>query len=351
MSIRKRVSADGSRRYQVRYPGARTETFDRHEDAVTYELDCKRRARLGILYEAPPETFGVFLDGFVERKQALGRRPKTIQSLRESRKRLKELEPMLIPQLRRVDVEDLLKTIAGGTPRTAQLCHDLIMEALREAVQRGQRVDAGIFEIKRNVYERREGRLVTVEQMRLIGTFMPQTCRRLVLVAGILGMRQGELLDLLDSDLNLDDHALFIPKGKTKAARRRVELGDEIVTVLREQLLARPKKSRHVFASPTGIRWDGSNFMEDVYRPAVKKAGLEGLTFHDLRHTAISTMAIAGWRPEHIARQIGHSDGGVLIFKRYRHLFPEEMRLQTAALDELLKPKKKPAPAEEAGGA
>lgn len=346
MSIRRRVAADGKPRYQVRFPGARTETFERRREAEAYETQCKSRARLGTLYEAPPEVFGPFLDGYISRREALGRRPSYVQSLRESRGRLEALDGLRIDQMRRLDVEDQLEAIAAGTgpdkpgrPRRAQMCHELIMQALREARARGQRVDPGVFDIPKNRYERRDGRAVTVQQLWDVANWMPEGVRRIVPVAGALGMRQGELFDLLDNDLDLDAGSLFVRRGKTQAARRRVEFDAETVRMLREQLLARPKASSYVFPSPGGGRWQRNNFMHQVYRPAVKKAGLEGLTFHDLRHTAISLMAQAGWRPEHIAAQVGHSDGGALIFRRYRHLFPDELRRQAAALDQLLKPK------------
>jgi hypothetical protein len=48
--------------------------------------------------------------------------------------------------------------------------------------------------------------------------------------------------------------------------------------------------------------------------------------FHWLRHTAISLMARAGMKAELIAERVDHNDGGALIYGRYRHLFPSEVR-------------------------
>jgi integrase len=55
--------------------------------------------------------------------------------------------------------------------------------------------------------------------------------------------------------------------------------------------------------------------------------------FHWLRHTAISLMARAGMKPELIAERVGHRDGGGLIYRRYRHLFPSEIRAAVGLLD------------------
>src|SRR5712691_5303041 len=51
----------------------------------------------------------------------------------------------------------------------------------------------------------------------------------------------------------------------------------------------------------------------------------DDLHVHDLRHTAISLMCRAGYRPEWVAERVGHNDGGALILRNYRHLYPTEM--------------------------
>jgi integrase len=70
-----------------------------------------------------------------------------------------------------------------------------------------------------------------------------------------------------------------------------------------------------------------------MFRPAVKRANLDVLTFHDLRHGFVSMMAQAGVHPIVIARLVGHADGGALLVRRYRHLFPDETRQAMAAFD------------------
>jgi hypothetical protein len=54
-----------------------------------------------------------------------------------------------------------------------------------------------------------------------------------------------------------------------------------------------------------------------------------------LRHTAISLMCVAGYRLEWVAERVGHSDGGALVLKRYRHLYPSESYAAAPALDAL----------------
>ena len=67
-----------------------------------------------------------------------------------------------------------------------------------------------------------------------------------------------------------------------------------------------------------------------------------GFTFHLLRHTAGSLMASFGMDPASAAERLGHTDGGALFLRTYRHLYEGEKRAQAerfgaqvqAALDE-----------------
>ena len=72
--------------------------------------------------------------------------------------------------------------------------------------------------------------------------------------------------------------------------------------------------------------------MTRVFRPAVKRTALGGLTFHDLRHTCASLMIKAGANPLEIAAQFGHSDAR-LILQRYGHLYPGASERAVQALD------------------
>ena len=114
---------------------------------------------------------------------------------------------------------------------------------------------------------------------------------------------------------------------------------------LREQMLVQPAGTRLVFPTVKGGVYSKSGF-RSVWLPALLATGFahadeKGATvadyrFHWLRHTAISLMARAGMKPELIADRVGHKDGGALIYRRYRHLFPSEIRAAVGLLDELL---------------
>jgi integrase len=55
-----------------------------------------------------------------------------------------------------------------------------------------------------------------------------------------------------------------------------------------------------------GTRWTGDGFSAS-FRKTCEAAGIEGLTFHDLRGTAVTRLAIAGCTDPEIATITGHS--------------------------------------------
>src|SRR5262245_13672 len=57
----------------------------------------------------------------------------------------------------------------------------------------------------------------------------------------------------------------------------------------------------------------GENAFRKAWALATKKAGIEGLTFHDLRGTAVTRLSEADCTPQEIATITGHSLGEVQV--------------------------------------
>lgn len=350
MAIRKR----GPGRWQVRVRPFPEVTVPTKTAAETVELDLKLRKKLGHLYQEKPVTLGAELDGHVERKIAMGGkrgplRPKSIDDLEQSKKAWDPLRNVLIPNLRRKQVEDRAAARARVAPVSAAHELQLIKTALREAASRGQMVDAGIFEIPAVRHESVEGVALEYEQLLGLASTMPERIKRVVPFCGTVGLRFTEAMTLTDKQVDLDGGQILIPRDLNKSRKlKAIELARFEVQLVREQLLARPAGTRLVFPNMKGGVYSKSGF-RSIWLPALLSAELaheaieDGKTrtvadfkFHWLRHTAISLMARAGIKPELIADRVGHSDGGALIYKTYRHLFPSEVRAAVGLLDELV---------------
>jgi integrase len=124
-----------------------------------------------------------------------------------------------------------------------------------------------------------------------------------LLLALWTGQRQGDLLRLAWSAY--DGTHIRLRQGKTGA---RVEI--PVGAPLKLALDATSKRSTIILTNSDGKPWTSDGFRAS-WGKACKAAGVVGVTFHDLRGTAVTRLAIAGCTEAEIATITGHSLRGV----------------------------------------
>jgi integrase len=342
-SIRKYKTAKAESRWEVRWRDAlgrdRCKTFKLRADARTFSIDVERRQQLGPLYDARAEYFGDFLEGWLERYERRvrpSRYDRGVQALRHAR----PLMALYVEQIAARDVDDLIAGIAKKAPRQAQIGLALLKQVFRNARERGQKVDEAILRLPAPRVDEREPRFLSWAEVEELASLCSEA--RLIVFAALSGLRQGEVFALRDVNIEAGNGSVLVEKGsykgqatrtKTRNGRRRVHLAHVARQALREQLLARnPSRAGLVFPSPAGAIWRKDNFMSRVFRPAARRAHLDGLTFHDLRHTCAWLMIAAGANPLEVGAQLGHKDAR-LVLQRYGHLYPGASERAVQALD------------------
>jgi len=110
---------------------------------------------------------------------------------------------------------------------------------------------------------------------------------------------------------------------------------DVIVPDLRVHLseYAQPEADGLVFTSPGGVQLRQSNFRRRVWAPALAEVGLQGVRFHDLRHTGNTLTAGAGANLRELTERMGHSSAQAAMV--YLHATGERQRQIADALGEL----------------
>jgi integrase len=331
MSIRQR----GLRSYQVRVGNLPARTVPTRADAERLELELRRRLALGELYEEKARTLHQEIDSFLARVR-VGKAPgdRTVEFYERSARIWEQFGSRTVASLRRVEVEDFVTGRAAKHPRSAKNELELFKRVLRSAKDRGQRVDPALLAIPPIKHRPRRGRALTVPELYEFASWFPEHVRRLVLVAGQVGARQNVWFHLTEDLLDLRNSTLTVPAELSKNRREhRVFLTAIEAQLLREQLLVRAPQTPLVFPTATARQWTRSGFRERIWIPAVRAAvannpRFEGLTFHLLRHTAGSLMASLAMDPASAAERMGHTDGGALFLRLYRHLYEGEKRRQ-----------------------
>lgn len=182
-------------------------------------------------------------------------------------------------------------------------------------------------------------RFLNPEESQRLVNVCPPDFRRLVQGALFTGARFGELVRLQVRDFNAENGTLFIAESKSGKSRHVVLTGEG--QTFFEEAIANLSGERAMFhreafpdmrrvdpetgepvpkVSRAWRRGDQNRFMA----AACIAAGLESLSFHELRHTYASSLMNAGVPLAFIAKQLGHANT-VMTEKHYGHLAPSAM--------------------------
>lgn len=160
--------------------------------------------------------------------------------------------------------------------------------------------------------------LQEAECVRLVNA-CPPALRRIVQGALLTGCRYGELTALLVADVNFDADTIAVRTSKS-GKPRHVALTAEGRRLF-EQLTAGKPGAALVFTREDGAAWAKSH----QHRPLKAACALAGvapaISFHVLRHTYGSTLAMRGVPLAVIAKQLGHADTR-MTERHYAHLAP-----------------------------
>lgn len=137
------------------------------------------------------------------------------------------------------------------------------------------------------------------------------------------GMRLSEMLGMKYGDIDKQARTVILHDTKN-GERRVVPLTTKAMHTIQE--LPRSIKSDRVFY----VWGQRSDAVKGSWNRALKRAGIEDLHFHDLRHEAISRLFELGLNPFEVAAVSGHKS--MQMLKRYTHLRPADLLLKMEGL-------------------
>ena len=326
-SLRQRPGPGGRRVWQVRikrkgYPEA-ARTFDLKTEAEAWARQIESEMDRGVFVsraEAENTTLREALDRY-RQEVTPAKKGAGIERFRLDRWARHPLSASSLAAIRGKDVADYVRqrTTEGAAAATIHKELNLLshlfntartawgMESLTNPVDlvKGQRPKAP---------PGRDRRLVDDELPRLLaaahvygGDIGP-----LSTLAIETAMRRGEIAAMRWDHLDRRARVLLIPETKT-GTPRRVPLSTAALGVL-------DGLPRRIDGRVWGMRPDS---ISQAFERVCKAAGIEGLTFHDLRHEATSRLFEKGLNPMQVAAITGHKT--LQMLKRYTHLRAEDL--------------------------
>ncbi len=311
---------------------------------------------LAKLATATPEASAVgssktvkdLLDRWIDHLEARGRTPKTIDGYRSIARA--RLEPALgtvkLRQLTAYQLDDLYVSLldAGLSPVYVRHCHATLAAALRQAVKWDW--------IDRSPADRATPPGATPPEVgppdaqdisRLI-TSVEETdpdMASMLFVAATTGCRRGELCGLRWSDLDVGHSTLTVRRSISDTSRgvevkdpkthrsRRISLDPATIAVLATHRARTEQRAMDVGSelSPEAYIWSQEgdstvpwkpNRVTDAFRTHRKRAELDHVNFHHLRHFSATTLAGAGVDVRTIAGRLGHANPAITL-RTYAH--------------------------------
>jgi integrase len=258
---------------------------------------------------------------------------------------------------------------AGLGPRSVNHILTMLRSALAQALRDGQ--------IPRNVAEsvdavrapRPKPRAFTREQARAFLDAVRGSRLEAAFTAAVaIGLRQGEILGLKWSELDLEAGSLTVRAALQRVNKKLIQVEPKSESSFRTinlpavcvSAFAQHKRDQdgwkwwagsawretgYVFTTRVGTPMDPRDLLREYYaitRPKPKdpstpppKLGFPAIRFHDLRHSTATLLLAQGVSPKYIAELLGHSNVSFTL-QTYAHVLPEVQQQVAAKMDETL---------------
>ena len=302
----------------------KTATFDRKVDAVRY-LIAIESAKLSGSYVDPARSqvpTGHWAQRWLESQGHL--QPST--RARYEGIVNKHIEPRWgttpLAKIQHADLADWISQI-DLAPASVRYIHRIMSLILELAVRDGRLQRNPAAGVRLPKPHQAEKQFLSKEQVFALADAAGDY-RSLVLTLAYCGLRWGELAALKVCRLDLMRRRLSVAESATEVQGhliwgtpknhqlRSVPIPRFLADLLADQVAGKAPNDL-VFTTPQGKVLRNLNFRRDVFDPAAIDAGLEGLTPHELRHTAASLAVSVGANVKAVQRMLGHKSAAMTL--------------------------------------
>ncbi len=178
-------------------------------------------------------------------------------------------------------------------------------------------------------------RYLTREEFDILENTAPPWLQPMLRTAVATGLRLKEIVGLRRENVDRGAGVIHVSED-SKTGTRAIPLTDTVREILDGQV--RQLRCPFIFVDSTGKDYTSPATRNRISRAtlaAMKQAGIEGASFHSLRHTAAAWMVQAGAGLYEVQRILGHSTP--VMTQRYSHLQPEHLRRAMNKLDTALR--------------
>jgi integrase len=244
---------------------------------------------------------------------------------------LPDLGDCAVGQITPADVQRLVRLWSSKlAPRSVRRQYAVLRAVLTFAVDTDRITRSPCRRIKLPEVDPVRHRIVAPDELERLADAVGESSAPMVYLAAVLGMRWGECAGLKIGAIDFDSNTIAITSQLTRGhkgaivdgapkwqSHRTIAAPQALMDLLSEHLRLRgisaEDADRYVFVAPDGRELHYSNWRQRVWVPALKSAGLEGLTFHALRHANATAMVALSVDIKTAQVRVGHKRASTLL--------------------------------------
>lgn len=233
----------------------------------------------------------------------------------------------------------------GQKPKTVNNHLVPLKEMLKHAVVWGYLKENPANYVEKPRVEKEEMDFLTPEEIQAFLNQVTPKYYPLFLAAILTGLRRGELLALQWGDVDFRNNTINVRRSlykgrfvtpKSRNSTRKVIMTPTLASVLkRHKLESKPNELELIFANEAEKPIDPDCLVRRQFLPALRRAGLRKVRFHDLRHSFATLLISQGENVKFVQSQLGHASIQTTL-DRYGHLLPESHKEAGKRLDDTL---------------
>lgn len=334
------VESDGTIR-RVR----RETVLGTHAELPTQKL-ARRRADVFLSRVNRPDYRPGKVIGFEEfserwKEHALAQQKPSSQKVAESHLRahlVPFFKKMRLDQIGQEDVQSFVTTVGQSLGRHTVLNVLGTLFAILKTARKWGYVVNEIHMIDLAISSARpeiEGRHFTAEQAAAIIERADDPWRTMFAVAGMTGMRPGEVLGLTLDDIDFRERVIHVNRSawfrqllapKTKSSKKPVSMPEPLERMLREYLSSwKENPQRLLFATRRGNPYSRNKIVQTRLWPILDALKIPRCGMHAFRHMHATTALALGASPKTVQEQLRHSDVSITMNK-YVHSIDQAQR-------------------------
>lgn len=333
--------------------------FKTKSEALKAEVAAKNEVNKGIITKPTTMTFGDYLNDWLRNRRDIREVTKKGYSTLIEKHIIPEVGRVKLVNINAMTIENLLSTIEekGLSESFNKNVFKVIHKALADAELKLQIPRNPAALVSKPKVSKKEMFHWSPDEAR---GFLAATSNHRLAIIFVLalhcGMRQGEILGLRMSDIDLKNNKLYIRNilnfkrelqvgTKTASGTRSISISSFVVDALINRIRNSEEEKKNA-----GEKYKSEGFLictkygrplpkhdcHKLWNRLLEKHGMRKIRFHDLRHTCASLLLSLGIHPKIVQERLGHTSYKITM-DLYSHLMPNMQSDASDALEKLLK--------------